>query len=182
MRRHAVIMTSLALSIALTTLATGCSREKEKTSPEIPNQFCWSALEKKTVQPLMPAGNKISQDIKSFYFTDRISRTRCKLYVDGRYAFGAHAKFPRFEEDVDWSSWEKYKPDPVRAGKKAIVWDTGAASYLPCKPLPGAGPSTATRMELEIFVAGSGNRNDRKALSHLIKQFSAFAEKHLTCA
>ncbi len=53
MRRHAVIMTSLALSLALTTLATGCSREKEKTSPEIPNQFCWSALEKKTVQPLM---------------------------------------------------------------------------------------------------------------------------------
>ncbi len=37
-------------------------------------------------------------------------------------------------------------------------------------------------MELEIFVAGSGNRNDRKALSHLIKQFTAFAEKHLTCA
>ncbi|MFD4023754.1 hypothetical protein ACFWRV_09580 [Streptomyces sp. NPDC058576] len=181
MRRPARVMAPLALFLSLGTLTNGCSEAKTKSIPEIPNQFCWNAFDRTAVQPLLPQGDKLSQEIDPFQFAEHNSSTSCILYVDGNYGFRAFADFEDEEDFIDWSSWAARKPDSVRTGVKGIAWDTGAASYVPCRPLPGAGPSTGKFVELRIHVTDAGGKNAREALPGLLKQFTAFAQKELKC-
>ncbi|MFI1224514.1 MULTISPECIES: hypothetical protein [unclassified Streptomyces] len=182
MHRPTRIMASLALSLTLLGVTTGCSEETKKTAPALPNQFCWNAFDGAAVQPLIPVGEKLSQDVDPFQFDEHNSSVSCILYVDGDYGFRAFANFEDEEEFIDWSSWSAHKPDSVRTGEKGIAWDTGAASYVPCRPLPGTGPSTGKFVELRIHVSRASTQNGRKTLPALLNQFTSFAQKELKCA
>jgi len=182
MRRTGSIAATLTLSLALVTSVVGCSETQAKTAPELPQQFCWNAFNREDVQALLPVGEVMKQDTDEFQFSERVRYNSCILYVDGNYGFRAFATFEDEEKFIDWSSWNPRSPDPLRVGRKGIVWDTGAATYIACKPVAGTGPSTAKYLELRIHASGTRGQNERETLPGLLKQFTAFTEKELKCA
>jgi hypothetical protein len=163
-------------------VSTGCSKTEKKTAPALPSHFCWNAFDETAVQPLIPVGDNLSQDTDPFRFAEHNSSVSCIIYVDGDYGFRAFADFKDEEEFIDWSSWSAHDPDPVHTGEKGIAWNTGAASYVPCRPLAGTGPSTGKFVELRIHASNTGGKSARQALPGLLKQFTAFAQKELKCA
>ncbi|ARF76019.1 hypothetical protein B7C62_29925 [Kitasatospora albolonga] len=92
-----------------------------------------------------------------------------------------HARFERNEEIIEWSSFDELEPEPVKIGKKGIVWDTGAITYFPCGAAAESGPLVAKYLELKIYVSGAQVQNQRKTLPGLLKQFTTFAQKELKC-
>ncbi|MGW9299839.1 hypothetical protein ACWHA3_03290 [Streptomyces cyaneofuscatus] len=183
MRRTATTKATLALSLALVAFAAGCSEpEATRTAPKLPHQFCWNAFDREDVQPLLPKGKAIKQEAGGFQFSERVRYKSCILYVDGNYGFRAFATFEDEEDSIDWSSWDARRPDEIPVGRKGIAWNTGAATYIACKPVTGTGPSSAEFMELRIHLSGARGQNERKTLPELLKQFTAFAQKELKCA
>ncbi|MGW8981648.1 hypothetical protein ACWGQ9_03195 [Streptomyces parvus] len=182
MRHTRRFTAAVTLSLALTAGVAGCSEEDNKTAPELPNQFCWNAFDRSEVQPLLPTGDHLTQDTEEFSFTDRNRSVSCLIDVDGTKGFGAHARLEDVEDVIEWSSFDRLKPDSVRIGKKAIVWNTGAITYFPCKATANSSPSTAKYLQLTIYVSGARIENQRKTLPGLLKQFTAFAQKELKCA
>ncbi|MEU3832266.1 hypothetical protein [Streptomyces microflavus] len=183
MRRTVTTRATLALSLTLAALAAGCSEpEATETAPKLPQQFCWNAFDRDNVQPLLPNGEEIKQEAGEFQFSERVRYKSCTLYVDGNYGFRAFATFEDEEGSIDWSSWDALGPDKVPVGRKGIAWNTGAATYVACKPVTGTGPSSAEFMELRIHLSGARGQNERKTLPGLLKQFTAFAQKELKCA
>ncbi|MFE2974420.1 hypothetical protein [Streptomyces sp. NPDC059258] len=170
-----------ALSLAFTAGLVGCSEKDKKTAPELPNQFCWNAFDRSEVQPILPTGKQLTQDTEGFSFTDRDRSISCLIDVDGKNGFSAHARFEDVEDVIEWSSFNRLKPDSIHVGKKAIVWDTGAITYFPCKATANSGASTAKYLQLTIYVSGAQVENQRKTLPGLLKQFTAFAQKELKC-
>lgn len=183
MRRTATTGATLALTLALATFAAGCSEpEATEAAPKLPQQFCWNAFERDDVKPLLPNGDEIKQESGEFKFSERARYKSCIIYVDGNYGFRAFATFEDEEDSIDWSSWDARRPDKIHVGRKGIAWNTGAATYIACKPVTGTGPSSAEFMELRIHLSGARGQNERKTLPDLLKQFTAFAQKKLQCA
>ncbi|MFE1369878.1 hypothetical protein ACFW84_37350 [Streptomyces anulatus] len=170
------------LSFVLVATGTGCAEEEKKAAPKLPQQFCWNAFDRDDVQPILPTGDRLTEDTESFSFTDRNRAVSCLIHVNGNTAFSAHARFHDIEEIIEWSSFDRLKPDPIRIGKKAIVWETGAITYFPCKAAANSGPSTAKYLELNIYTSAAQVKNQRETLPDLLKQFTAFAQKELKCA
>ncbi|MCI4046136.1 hypothetical protein [Streptomyces sp. TRM75563] len=182
MRRTRRFIAAVSLSLALTAGVAGCSEEETKTAPELPKQFCWNAFDRSEVQRILPTGDQLTQDTEDFFFTDRDRSISCLIRVDGGRGFSAHARFEDVEDIIEWSSFDRLKPDSVHVGKKAIVWNTGGITYFPCKATVDSGPSTAKYLELTIYVSGTRVENQRKTLPGLLEQFTAFAQKELKCA
>ncbi|MFF2235648.1 hypothetical protein [Streptomyces anulatus] len=177
--RRIAAATTLSLTLAMATV--GCAKDDIKSTPELPDKFCWNAFEKTNVQPYIIPGEKMTQDSDTFYFTERKSSTSCLIHVDGKSAFSAFARFQDDKIGFDWSSFDRLKPNPVKIGEKGIVWNTGGRTYFPCKATENSDLSTAKYLELEIFLSGTQVENHRKTLPDLLKQFTAFAQKELRC-
>ncbi|MFE7483470.1 hypothetical protein [Streptomyces sp. NPDC057552] len=159
----------------------GCAETKTESTPKLPAEFCWNAFDHEDVQPILPTGERLKQDTEEFNFTDRNRSASCLIYVDGNSAFDVHARFERNEEIIEWSSFDELEPEPVKIGKKGIVWDTGAITYFPCGAAAESGPLVAKYLELKIYVSGAQVQNQRKTLPGLLKQFTTFAQKELKC-
>ncbi|MFI8007525.1 hypothetical protein [Streptomyces sp. NPDC086010] len=172
--------TAATVSILLGLL--GCSAdEKTKAAPELPARICWGAFAGNDVDPLLPAGDAITQRVDPFYYSEHVRSLSCLVYVDGNYGFKAFATRKDSESEIDWSSWEQAHPKTTDAGKKAISWDKGAVSYIPCKPT-NSSPSFGTYVELEVTADNAPDeKRARRILPVLLKQFVAFAEKELKC-
>ncbi|WP_143663809.1 hypothetical protein [Streptomyces sp. rh34] len=182
MRHTGRIVAFTSLSLALTAATVGCAEEKTESVPKLPQEFCWNAFERNDVQPILPTGERLKQDADDFHFTDRNRSASCLIYINGNNAFDAHADFEDNEELIEWSSFDELKPDSVDIGKKAIVWDTGAITYFPCKATANSEPPIAKYLELKIYVSGARVQNQRKTLPGLLEQFTAFTKKELKCA
>ncbi|MYV63439.1 hypothetical protein GTW37_33875 [Streptomyces sp. SID4931] len=182
MRHAGRFAVAISLSLTIIAASAGCAEEQKKAAPELPKQFCWNAFDRGAVQSILPTGDRLTHDADIFYFAERKKSSNCLVYVNGNDAFSAFAKFQDDEFGFDWSSFDRLKPDPVRIGKKAIAWDTGAITYFPCRATANSGPSTARYLELTIYTTPAKVENQRKSLPHLLKQFTAFAQKELKCA
>ncbi|WP_326702920.1 hypothetical protein [Streptomyces cyaneofuscatus] len=171
-----------AIPLILIATTTGCAEGEPKTAPELPEQFCWNAFDRNDVQPFLPKGDRLSQDADAFRFSERKRFASCLIHVDGNSAFSARATFEENEALLEWSSFDRLKPDTVHIGKKGIVWNTGARTYFPCKTPGDSDTSTANYLELDIFLSGARLQNHRKSLPGLLTQFTTFAQKELKCA
>ncbi|WP_159103709.1 hypothetical protein [Streptomyces anulatus] len=87
------------------------------------------------MQPILPTGDRLTEDAENSSFRDRNRSVSWLISVNGNNAFSAHAQFHDIEASSD-------------GGKKAIVWETGAITHLPCKAAANSGPSTAKYLEL----------------------------------
>ncbi|MFH9367830.1 hypothetical protein OG333_30125 [Streptomyces anulatus] len=182
MRHTGRLVALVSLSLTLTAATVGCTEKKTESTPKLPQGFCWNAFERDDVQPILPTGERLKQDVEDFRFTDRNRSASCLIYIDGNNAFDAHADFEDNEDLIEWSSFDELKPDPVEIGKKGIVWDTGAITYFPCKSTADSEPPVAKFLELTIYAGGARVKNQRKTLPGLLEQFTAFAQKELKCA
>ncbi len=182
MHRSGKIAGTIALSLGLITAVSGCSDEKTKSAPDLPNKFCWNAFDPEDVHAHLPVGDETKQDTDPFYFSERRRSVNCLIYVDGNSGFRASAKLEDDEGFTEWSTYESANPEPIAVGKKGIVWDTGAATHVACEPTASSGPSTGKFLRLDIGVTGTQGKGGRKTLPGILKQFTAFAQKELKCA
>uniref|UniRef100_A0AAU3H0I1 DUF3558 domain-containing protein n=1 Tax=Streptomyces sp. NBC_01401 TaxID=2903854 RepID=A0AAU3H0I1_9ACTN len=179
------MVTATLAPVVLVALLTGCSEEVEAV-PELPERICWDAFAAKDVSPLLPSGKEAEfiADSMHAFFPDSSSSV-CSLQIDGAVRFDASGDRYDFERDIDWTTWEKAKPDPIDVGEKGIIWHNGAASYIVCEP--SKGPNAPGRyIELTLYAfdqptQGTQAKKNHRLLGVLIKQFVAFAEKELKC-
>ncbi|MFJ6888680.1 hypothetical protein ACIQRC_28065 [Streptomyces californicus] len=176
------VATAVALSAALTVTATGCSQEEKKAAPKLPADFCWNAFSAEDVQPLLPVGDNLREDSDPFRFSERKWFVSCLLYIDGNDGFHAWAKMEDAETFAERELYESADPDPIPLGRKGLVWNTGATTHIACRPTESADLFPGKYLRLSVELRGTKGQNERKTLPDLLKQFTAFAEKHLTCA
>ncbi|MEV6654130.1 hypothetical protein [Streptomyces sp. NPDC051219] len=174
---------------AVTTIAglalSGCSAvgDSDEAVPELPQRLCWGAFAGSEVAPLLPGGEEA--DVRGaavFDLADGKDTATCTLYIDGNTKFQATARRQGTEDEVDWSSYEKAKPDPVDVGKKGIVWSNGAAAYFVCE---GAGSSAASGSVVELSLSTVGSPDEEKVrstLPSLMRKFVGFAQRELDCS
>ncbi|WP_327113223.1 hypothetical protein OG206_06695 [Streptomyces sp. NBC_01341] len=160
----------------------GCSTdEKTKSVPELPKRVCWGAFAGADVAPLLPTGDAVTQRAEPFHYSEHVRSLSCLVYIDGNYGFRAVATRRDSESQIDWSSWDQARPKAVDAGKKGISWSDGAASYIPCEPT-NSSPSFGKYVELDVTADHAPDEKQaRRILPALLKQFTAFAEKELKC-
>ncbi|MFD5039457.1 hypothetical protein ACFWNI_20580 [Streptomyces sp. NPDC058377] len=172
------------VSTAMAVLLAGCSEEAEAV-PELPERIWWGAFASKDVLPLLPAGKEAKTYGRQFLSVGDSDSSMCALSVDGSDRFQAFAKRQDFEGYIDWSSWSKSKPESVDIGRKGIVWNGGAASYIICEPSKDSN-TPGEYVELSLYARnqpseGVESKRNRRVLRTLIGQFVDFAEKELKC-
>ncbi|MFF4245819.1 hypothetical protein ACFYY2_15270 [Streptomyces sp. NPDC001822] len=187
MWRFTKTATATSASALLIASLTGCSETTEAV-PELPARICWDAFAAQGVSPLLPAGKKATfgaAAMRPFALQEDGDLASCTLDIDGVTKFQASATRLGHETDIDWSPWEKADPEPLDIGEKGILWHNGAASYIVCEP--SAGPSSPGRyidLHLSTYRSQGDHEQEKQArriLPALLKQFTAFAEKELKC-
>ncbi|MFF3781531.1 hypothetical protein [Streptomyces sp. NPDC001933] len=134
------------------------------------------------MSPILPAGDKAAVYHRPFVLVDDLDSVTCSLDIDGAPTFLAIATLRGFEDQIDWTSMDKAKPQPIDVGKKGILWDIGAATYFTCEP--SRGPNSPGKY-IDLFVnAGSAPDKGKlqRVLPALLKQFVTFAQRELKCA
>ncbi|MFG3404939.1 hypothetical protein [Streptomyces sp. NPDC048142] len=181
MRRIKRVTAAVVLSMALMTIAAGCSQGQKKAAPKLPAKFCWNAFSPEDVQPLLPAGDTLKEDTESFRFSERKRFVNCLLYIDGNDGFHAWAKVEIDESFTERNTYGSADPDPIPVGRRGIVWNTGATTHISCRPAENTDPLSGKYLRLSIELSGAAEQNERETLPGLLKQFTAFAQKQLGC-
>ncbi|GGR32226.1 hypothetical protein [Streptomyces roseolus] len=179
--------TAAAVSTAVVTagLLAGCAAGEEKAVPELPKRICWGgAFAGSDVTPLLPPGDKAEFSPlagRSFVLNGDVDSAICTLYVDGNTKFQASADLEKFEESIEWSSWDSADPKPLDVGEKGIIFDRGALAYFTCEPAKNPN-SPGKYIELEITADDAPDKSKlQAALPALMKEFMAFAQRELKC-
>ncbi|WP_326619600.1 hypothetical protein OHA57_30795 [Streptomyces anulatus] len=55
-----------------------------------------------TMQPILPTGDRLTEDTENSSFTDRNRSVSCLISVNGNNAFSAHAQFHDIEDTIEW--------------------------------------------------------------------------------
>lgn len=55
-----------------------------------------------TMQPILPTGDRLTEDTENFSLTDRNRSVSCLISVNGNNAFSAHAQFHDIEDIIEW--------------------------------------------------------------------------------
>ncbi|MFJ6510060.1 hypothetical protein ACIQMO_23095 [Streptomyces sp. NPDC091406] len=181
MHRISRATTAVALSVALTATAVGCSQDEKKAAPRLPAEFCWDAFSPEDVQPLLPVGDTLKEDTDPFRFSETKRFVSCLLYVDGNDGLHAWAKVEDDETFTERNTYESADPDPIPVGRKGIVWNTGATTHISCHPAENTEPLPGKYLRLSVELSGAAGQNERKTLPGLLKQFTTFAQKELKC-
>ncbi|MFE3145079.1 hypothetical protein ACFXJ6_00140 [Streptomyces sp. NPDC059218] len=181
MRRFVSAAAAVSIFVILAGLPTGCSGSKEKAVPELPKRICWNVFASSDVSPVLPVGDKADVYHRPFVLVDDLDSVTCTLAIDGAPGFLAYATLQGFEDQIDWTSMDKAKPQSINVGKKGIIWDSGAAAYFICEPSRGPN-SPGKYIDLRI-TAGSAPDKAKlpSVLPPLMKQFVAFAQRELKC-
>ncbi|MFJ6862748.1 hypothetical protein ACIQRS_01070 [Streptomyces termitum] len=175
----------MSTAVVVAGLLAGCSAGEEKAAPKLPERVCWGgALTGGDVASFLPAGDKVEFQPRSglpFALTeDRKSQT-CTLDIDGRTRFQVTANLWKFEDSIDWRSVDSAKPKPLDVGKKGIIWNHGAASYIVCEPAKDA-DTPGKYIDLGIYVGDPSDEGKlQAALPKLMKELVAFAQRELKC-
>jgi hypothetical protein len=165
----------------LQSAVTGCSQEEAKAVPELPERLCWNAFASEDLIPFLATGEEADIRSRPFALAEDLDTANCSLDIDGRPQFSANAALRDFEDEVDWTTYEKASPAPIDAGEKGIVWHNGAVSYFPCKPSnPASAPKKYIELTLHTYDKPD-NPEPLEALPALMKQFVAFAQRELNC-
>ncbi|MFI8321854.1 hypothetical protein [Streptomyces sp. NPDC085529] len=181
------LRTAAAVSTAVVAagLVTGCTESEQKAVPRLPERICWGgAFAGSDVSPLLPPGDKAEFSRlagRSFVLTEDDDSAVCTLDIDGRTRFQATADLRKFEDGIDWTSWDSADPKPLDVGDKGIIWDTGAASSFTCEPAKNP-DSPGKYIELRISLSDPPDTVKlQAALPELMKEFMAFAQSKLQC-
>ncbi|MGW2018990.1 hypothetical protein [Streptomyces sp. NPDC001927] len=169
-------------STLLLAVAVGCSNGETKTVPKLPERLCWGVFAGAEIAPLMPTGTKATMSDGPFVFDeDRLSSVTCNLYIDGAESLSARATSYKFEDQVDWSPWDRTKPQPIDVGEKGIIWPSGAGTHIVCDP--SKSPSDPGRyIQMSVDVDRSPDEKKlRAALPGLLQQLVTFAKRELNC-
>ncbi|GAA2926892.1 hypothetical protein ACFPN0_27455 [Kitasatospora cinereorecta] len=168
-------------ALLLATL-TSCSEGETKAVPKLPDRICWGAFASKGITPLLPTGEEATLDTDPFSLIEGLDAATCSTYIDGNIQFQATATRRDFENEIEWSSYEKGETDPVDVGKRAIVWPGGAIGYIVCEPSKSpSAPGNYVELSINTFDAPDDKRA-RSAASELLKEFAEFAQRELKCA
>ncbi|MEU5659706.1 hypothetical protein ABZ802_29395 [Streptomyces sp. NPDC047737] len=160
---------------------TGCSSHEVKAVPEVPERICWDVFTRQDVTPLLPSGDKATISIDPFVLREELDGTTCTLDVDGQTRFQAGATRRDFEDDIEWSSYEKGKTAPIEVGKKGLVWPGGVVTYIVCEP-PKSPSVPGNYIELDISTFDvADDKLPSRTLTPLLKRFVTFAERELNC-
>ncbi|WP_282693170.1 hypothetical protein [Streptomyces sp. CC208A] len=185
MRRFTRTVASVSTAVATAGLLASCAASEEKAFPELPERVCWDgAFAGSEVTPLLPPGAKVEFSRmagRRFALTKELDSATCTLYIDGQTRFQAVADLRKFEDAVDWTSWDSSDPKPLDVGEKGIIWDTGAAAYFICEPAKDSN-SPGKYIELELYVPYAPDKSKlQTVLPSLMKKFMAFAQSKIQC-
>ncbi|MFI9118003.1 hypothetical protein ACIGW0_01120 [Streptomyces bikiniensis] len=185
MRRFTRTAAVVSTAVVTAGLLAGCATEEKKTVPKLPERICWNgAFAGSDVSPLLPPGDKAEfarLSGRHFTLTDENDSAICTLYIDGNTKFQAIANLEKFEESIEWSSWDPARPKPLDVGEKGIIWNTGAASYFTCEPAKNRN-SPGRYIELMIIAHYPPDKSKLQAtMPALMKEFMAYAQRELKC-
>ncbi|MFJ2587739.1 hypothetical protein [Streptomyces sp. NPDC087538] len=181
MRRFVSAAAAASIFVILAGLLAGCSGSEKKAVPKLPKRICWNAFASSDVSPILPAGDKAAVYHRPFVLVEDLDSVTCSLEIDGASKFLATATLRGFEDQIDWTSMDKAKPQPINVGKKGIVWDIGAAAYLTCEP--SGGPNSPGKyIDLRITAGSAPDKAKLPSiLPALLRQFVTFAQRELKC-
>ncbi|MEV4682075.1 hypothetical protein [Streptomyces kurssanovii] len=169
------------ISALLFAAMTGCSNSEPEAVPELPERICWGVFTENEIAPLMPVGKKAEMHADAFVFDeDRRDSATCSLYIDGRHGMLVNAVILDFEDEVDWSSWDVAKPQPIDVGKKGLIWRGGAGTHLACEEPKS--PEPGKYIQMHISTDRSPDKEKlQAALPGLLRQLVTFAKRELNC-
>ncbi|MGW4053160.1 hypothetical protein ACWENA_20230 [Streptomyces sp. NPDC004779] len=185
MRRFALTAAAVSTAVVAAGLLAGCAESRQDAVPRLPERLCWGgAFAGDDVAPLLPHGDKAELSRLAglpFVLTGDNDSAVCTLDIDGRPRFQATADLQKFDDAIDWTSWDSADPEPLDLGDKGIIWDTGAASYFTCEPAKNSN-SPGRYIELRISLTDPPDTSEpQAALPELMTEFMAFAQRELKC-
>ncbi|QIP86272.1 hypothetical protein GLX30_22080 [Streptomyces sp. Tu 2975] len=181
MRQLRSVVTAALTLMLLQSALTGCSQDEAKAVPELPERLCWDLFSSKDLLPFLAVGEEADIRSRPFALAEGPDTANCSLDIDGIPQFSANAALREFEDEIDWTTYEKASPTPINVGSRGIVWHNGAVSYFTCVP-SNAASTPGQYIELTLHTYDEpGNPEPRKALPALLKQFVAFAQRELNC-
>ncbi|MEU9996824.1 hypothetical protein [Streptomyces sp. NPDC050848] len=170
-------MTSTLLLAAM----AGCSDGESRSVPKLPERLCWGVFADDEITPLMRTGTKAKVWDEPFALAEGLDSVTCILYIDGVERMLVDATRYDFEGEVDWSPWDKARPQPIDVGERGIIWPNGAGTHIVCEA--SKSPSEPGKyIEMHLSVDGSPDEKKlRAALPGLLQQFVTFAKRELNC-
>ncbi|MEU8971531.1 hypothetical protein AB0D11_20060 [Streptomyces monashensis] len=135
----------LATGLTLASCSSGTSEGKR--SYAIPTSLCGTALPASALEPLLPAGQKISS-VKS----GPSGFTRCRLLVDGRIAVTSIIEQWESGTTLTNVAYGTYglPPDKVKKeNSRYVMSDTAAVGHASCRMLQKEGHETFTMIRKE---------------------------------